>query len=381
MNKQVKIKIIIFIFFSIVFCIPILQILTGGHYAPQLDGFMIHATKPKLTFTSWRKTEFQAQYESWFNEEFSFRNYFVRLYDQLYFSAFRIPKAKDVIVGKHQYIYEQAYINEYFGLSFIGDSAIDREMKIAKILSDTLAKRRIKLMIVFAPGKATFFPEFLPVKYKNFTRKRTNYQCFIEKCIQYHINYLDFNSCFLKLKNKTKYPIYSNVGIHWTQYGAMLALDSLLKYIDNLMNIKLTKMVITGYDVRSKAQFTDDDLAVGMNLIFEIPHPDFAYPKIDFIEDNNTVKPTVLVIGDSYYWNMFATGLSGRFFKETGFWYYNTDANYYNKPVVPVISLDVKKEIEKQDLIILMSTDANLYKFSWGFIENLAKAYGIKDIK
>ena len=358
--------------------VPLLQIITGGNYAPNLNGGIVAVEKPRFTKVSWLNLSYQQQYEKWFNENFSFRAYYVRIYNQFYYSLFHIPKARDVLFGKDNYLFEKNYIDEYLGRNFKGDDKIDRQIKLAKILSDTLTKRKIALMIIFAPGKATFYPEYLPEEYSNIPKKKSNYQSYIEKCNKYHLNYLDFNSYFLSLKNKTKYPLYSNCGIHWTNYGVTLAIDSMIRYIEKLKNIHLPQMKINGIEVSSKPRFTDYDLADGLNLIFKIPHPDYAYPKVEFVSDKNSVKPKVLVIADSYYWNIFGPGYSSNLFTSGGFWYYNEIAYFNINQSIPVSSFDKKKEIEKQDLIILMSTDANLHKFSWGFIEGMCKEYGIK---
>ena len=58
---------------------------------------------------------------------------------------------------------------------------------------------------------------------------------------------------------------------------------------------------------------------------------------------------------------------------------------YYNKLVFPdiwtenhpVSKLDFKKEIEKQEVILIMITEMNLYKAFWGFPEQVCKTYGI----
>ena len=45
------------------------------------------------------------------------------------------------------------------------------------------------------------------------------------------------------------------------------------------------------------------------------------------------------------------------------------------------LDLDLKEEIMKYDVIIIMSTDANLPAFGWGFIENLYDMFQGKNIE
>jgi hypothetical protein len=53
------------------------------------------------------------------------------------------------------------------------------------------------------------------------------------------------------------------------------------------------------------------------------------------------------------------------------FWYYNKEI--YPESATNWLStegLDLRDEIEKYDFIFILSTDANLPDFGWGFIEN-----------
>ena len=80
---------------------------------------------------NWFSGEFQSQKEEYLNSMFGFRSLFVRLNNQIAYSIFNKAKAKGVIIGKENYMYEINYINGYTGLDYIG--SIPQDEKIAKI--------------------------------------------------------------------------------------------------------------------------------------------------------------------------------------------------------------------------------------------------------
>ena len=138
----------------------------------------------------------------------------------------------------------------------------------------------------------------------------------------------------------------------------------------------MPKIEIKQIELSYKMRDTDDDLEKNLNLIFNIDDVEMAYPIFRIKTDKNTVKPKVLTIADSFYWGMFNWGIGHQVFNDSSFWFYNKTAFYnFGKPAIEVAKLDFKKEIEQNDVIISMATDANLPDFPFGFIDSLITAY------
>ncbi|MEI8203943.1 MAG: hypothetical protein WCH34_13065, partial [Bacteroidota bacterium] len=148
------------------------------------------------------------------------------------------------------------------------------------------------------------------------------------------------------------------------------ATDSIIHYIEKLRNIDMPDAVCKKMEFGQAKDF-DSDVEEGMNLLFTFQSATMAYPQVEYEKDTTKKKPSVLVISDSFYWGMFNSGVSSAF-NNTQFWYYNQQVfpESYSKPLAPM-ELNLREEIMKYDVIILMSTDANLPGFGWGFIENL----------
>ena len=328
----------------------------------------------------WISGEYQQKKEEYLNASFGLRNLFVRTNNQIVYSLFSRAKANGVIVGKDNYLYEEAYINAFYGKDFLGEDSLSRTINRLKFISDTLNQLGKQLILIFAPGKASFYPEYIPESYLPQNTK-TNYKVLSERAFAAGLNMIDFNKWFLSKKQSSEFPLYPKYGIHWSVYGTALAADSLVKKIDFLRQtisprIKITKVQMAPpYD-------SDYDIADGMNLLFKCRGFDMAYPQTTIDNSNAKSKHRVLVISDSFYWGLFNLGISNCF-QNDHFW-------YYNKQVYPESSkqelltdqLDIKDEINKHDVVVIMATEATLPRIGWGFIEKTEKLYrGVVDKK
>jgi hypothetical protein len=101
-----------------------------------------------------------------------------------------------------------------------------------------------------------------------------------------------------------------------------------------------------------------------------------AYPAISFEDNPAKDKPNVLAVADSYYWNIFNTRLPQNLFNNEAFWYFNSLVypDYYYKPLF-VKDLDLKTEVEKQGIILIMVTERFLFKYDWRFVDNIFELY------
>ncbi len=345
----------------------------------KLDGDFVLTEKPVFSWTDWFDGRFQMTYDKYLEDHIGFRDFLVRLTNQIDYSLYRIPHAEGVIVGKDDQLIEYDYIRAYTGGDYIGEETIDRKIRKLKFIQEYLKnEKNIDLVLVFEPGKASFYPEYIPDQYLDKVSELTNYSTFLKKAIEYNVNFVDFRFYFNSLKGKTKYPIYPRYGIHWSIYGMTYALDSLIPYIEDIRHIDLPDYSYDSLQIESTARRPDYDAGKALNLLFRLPEKeDLAYHVYNFEENDNKEKPMMLTIGDSYYWNIFNTEVPKHLFKNEAFWYFNKqiypDSYIESKQVRDV---NLKAEIEKQDVILLMITGRFLFKFGWNFIEDVYKLYG-----
>ena len=101
----------------------------------------------------WFSGEYSVDKGKFFNDNFGFHSFFVRLKNQLYYSAFKEIFAKDIVEGKDGFLYEIKYLQAHAGLDFVGKEEIEKRLEKVKFIQDTLSKRGIKFVLLFAPER------------------------------------------------------------------------------------------------------------------------------------------------------------------------------------------------------------------------------------
>lgn len=368
----------LFIFIALLICLPGFQYYTSVIKVKKLKGWFTEEPNPVLTVEHWLDGSFQAKKEKHLKQKFGLRPDFVRINNQIDYSLFGELHANSVIVGQEEYLYELNYIKAYYGTDFIGDSIITEKIDKLSYIQTVLESKGKKLCVVIAPGKATYFPEYIPKHLQQDKPGQTNYASYIAQLNKTTIPLIDFQDWFLKNKSTTKYPLYAKGGIHWSRYGEILATDSIITYLGQLTNRQVPDLVIDQIEVSSKNQFRDYDIGEALNLLFKQSTSTYpmAYPTYHVESDSTTQPIKTLFVSDSFYWGMFNSGFSYSLFGHGQFWFYNQQIypDSYKK-ALNVSDIDLIQGVEAHDVVTLMSTDANLYKFAFGFIDQLYDAY------
>ena len=181
------------------------------------------------------------------------------------------------------------------------------------------------------------------------------------------------------MKSSTPYPLFPKFGHHWSYFGECLAIDTIIGFIENLHHCDLPNISWDKIDVVDTARSRDADVLRSMNLY---KNPDqnqkLAYPRILFEKDSLKNRTRVLTISDSYWYGPVYMGVPQNCFAGGSFWY------YYNKIIpnpagatekIEVWQLDLKKEIESNQVIMLLYSDGNLSAFANNFIEDAYELY------
>ena len=212
-------------------------------------------------------------------------------------------------------------------------------------------------------------------------RNRTNYEAFSEQMNRQGIHLLDMRKYFLTLKPTSPYPLFPKCGTHWSGYSITLVADTLRKYIETVGGISLNSFYSEkGMETNENLRFTDNDIGKAMNLFWNVPSWNVYYPNIVFARDSSKKKPNMLSIGDSFTQSFFGfyPFFAEMFNEQSRYWYYNKIISWpdsIEKQYISVETLDLKKEIEQRQVILMVSTEQNLKDFGFGFIENVYALY------
>jgi hypothetical protein len=375
-----KVKHILFGFLMAMLFFPMLQNQTKLFTEKKLMGAYDLLPKPRPIADSIFSGIYMSRMNDYVEQNIGLRPTLVRLNNQLDYSLYRLPHSQGVLVGKEGQLLEEDYITEYLGRNFIGQKTIARKAEQLKFLQDYLKmQKNIDLVVVLSPSKVRFYPEDIPVSYEPNRKSISNYQCFIDNFNSKGLKYIDFSSWFVKIKKDSKYPIFPQTGIHWTDYGSLLAFDSLMRYVEAERKIDLPEMITSRIEMSTRARSVDADLWSVMNLLCYIPHPQLAYPVLDIKNKPGETRPRLLTVGDSYYWNWFYNAVPQKVFSDPIFWLYNRqiyDSKINGNKFTDKTKL--KEQVEKSDVIILMVTERFLYTAFWNFTEELYTIYNPK---
>ncbi len=346
----------------------------------KLEGDFVPAERPDFAWHTWYRGEFQANLDTYLNDNIGFNALLVRFTNQIDLSLFNYIHADGVVKGKRREFFEYDYIRSYTGMDFLGERYIDKKVRRLKFVQDHLKDSLgIDLIFILEPGKASFYPEYIPDRYLEQRKKETNYSTILHKLREYGVRFVDWNSWFMRIKDTSAHPLFGQYGTHWSLYGASLAADSLVNLIEGIRGIDLPEVSMDSLVVEHRARPPDYDIAAAMNLLFRLnDRQPLAYPAYRFTEPDSTkTSPMVLAVGDSYYWNIFNSGIPGKLFAHEAFWYFGklVYPDYYIQPL-HVDDLDLRQEVEKQDVVLLMTTERFLYKFDWTLVDRLYSIYG-----
>lgn len=357
--------------------IPLIQNVTHiKKYIHPLEGAFNKESDVSFAWQDWFDGTYAAQKDKYIKENFGFHNYYVRTICQLNFWMFKKANAAYVVVGKDNYLYETGYIDAYYGRDFIGKQRIKNYIKKLKQVQDTLVKKDKLIVVVFAPGKGGFYPEFIPDNYRS-VRKQTNYDCFIETIKEQQVNHIDFNDYFKNQEGKSQYPLYSKLGVHWSNYASLIAYDSIISYTESKLHYNLPELVLKQIKISDSLQAPDNDAVKSLNLFFEPKSFKMAYPEYEIQLDSvRHKKLKLLVIADSFWWYIYSTHFPDNMFSSSRFWYYNEEMypESYNSPMY-VSQIDYASKIREADVILILHSESTLSKFGGGFVDMCYETY------
>jgi len=385
--KSNKLHTFLFVVVIAALFLPLIQMVKPFVEVGPLFGSIVPTAKDSLTLEAWFDGTYQENRNKYINEQFGFRNTAVRIHNQIAFSLFHKAKANGVIIGKEDYLYEIKYINAFRGAEEVSAAKVDSNLVMLKALQTKLKEKGVELVVVMNPGKASFYPEFIPDEFPILSN-RSYYSEYQKGLKDRGIQHIDFGKWFREMKGKTPAPLFPKTGIHWSQYGATLAADSLVNYCMRLFGKDMNEFGWNKNDLplSTTMESVDDDIGLGMNLYSPIDVLPMAYPRVGLNDKygvsfgNRGIQPKVAVISDSYFFNLLQLPWAPDIFSELNFYFYNKQL--HKRPEGTMTNSDPlsqMKDIESSDVVFIMATECNMDKLGWGFISNAYKYFVMEE--
>ena len=359
---------------------------TGLFKFKELNGVTETQTKPELTSESFLQGTFQRDVEAYLKQNCGFREPLTRLYNQILWTFFRYAKVaedKRVIITDDNWMFEPWTVEEYYqsrSYNYAVDSLemaqkLEAEAQRILELQQALEPYNTHLFVALLPGKEQICGEHIPKGFHyNREKKITAYEFYAKRFKELGINHVNFAEWFMQMKDTVSWPLFPQTGTHWSNLAAQHATDTLVRYMENLAGINMMNILLDKDFQRTLKP--DADLESLLNLIWPVKKQpnrlSFAYPDYD----STAVRPTLITIGDSFYWNILNFIPVWDLFEKVPYWYYFSTAFFDDddlKVTHKIGELDVLQEVIDADFVMLSYSTGTLYEMSNGFSETLLR--------
>lgn len=340
-----------------------------------LRGATYETKCPKLTLESYKDNSFQRQFDKYTQDNFGFREWALRFYNQYLWSFYHKTNAHILIEGKNGYLYEKEFVKDHYqslmynltdDTTFMKNLFETETLRLWKV-QELLREHDIHIFVNLLPGKDVIYPEYLPENVYNDKPDGVHaYDFYKPKFDELGVNYIDNVTYFKNIKDKVDYPLFPKTGTHWTNIAAAHAFDSIIKYMEdisdrNLLNIKLSEKY------PDKTRHPDDDLEQLLNIIFKIRPNTNYYTDVTVIPDSTAIRPNLITIGDSYFWTISYNIPLDMIFNEHPYWYYNSTI-YFDKNNHSTKDINFARELMSADYIMLNYCTVQLYDLASKFL-------------
>lgn len=372
--KKNLLYIVLFALLMAVVWLPAIQQLTGWVKVKKLDGAVVEAPKPAWSLQSYQECIYQNEWERYAAANFGFHEWVIRLYNQYLWDFFRKTYAADVTVGKDQWLYGKKSVRDYYhqvAYEYAKDNVelvdkFEKDLARLKKVQLLLDRYDTKLFVLICPAKDDVYPEHLPERPWVMGDGMRAIEYYPQAFEENGIHYLNMHQWFMQIRDTVSYPLFTHSGMHWSNIACVHASDSILHYMEQLTGKNIPDIRI-GKKYAAKPNYPDRDLEQSMNLIRYIKPMDYAYVPVEVVPDSTAQKLNLIVMGDSFFWNMCYTLPMDDLFKTHRYWYYFNSV-FFDPDHTHVSQLNLKEEICQADIVMISLSATQLYEINHGFL-------------
>ncbi len=360
----------------------LLAILQGAtHFLPvrQLKGAYLGAERPRLTVADFVSGSYQHGLDQYVKEHHGWREWSVRMYNQYLWTAYhRSTNPNSVCLGQENYLFEPWSVDEYYTgcfSHFYPDSIPESEReqiflrrmsRLGKVQA-ILEEQGVHLFLVLLPGKEWICPQYLPNRDGGRADGQLRaYSTYSRFAGSYGIRYIDICHCFDSLNGRTSYRLFTQTGTHWSNIASTYAFDSVMHFMQTFG--PAIRPVTLGQPYKDRTREPDADLDELLNKMFHIPTERNQYIDVTLGDPIAMGNPSLVVIGDSFFWNILYNFPVQEIFSNFRYWYYFSTI-YYDSNHASVADINLVEELLGSDYVMLSYSPVQLYDMGNGFVD------------
>lgn len=173
--------------------------------------------------------------QAWFNElttyvaeHFYGRGKLIEWNNQIRFHVFQSPGDDQVILGKDGWLFFDATLNDYAGVTLSSEEIAQIADKLTKV-QEYVRQQGKEPIFMIVPNKSSVYSEYMPARFGE-KSKVTNLSLLQEAMQERNVSYLDVQKCLLDGKQMDE--LYLHQDTHWNNTGARLVLNELYKKLN-----------------------------------------------------------------------------------------------------------------------------------------------------
>ena len=365
----------LFIVYIIVLLFPVWGICLDKIQAP-LNGTVSQETIPKVDIKKIMNGEYQYELDNYLLSKTPGKSIFIKCRSQLLYSLFNVSSNNNVVIGKEKQLFEPEYLNYNYNIyGQMSKEEVDNLVEKLKILDSMLEAEDKELYIFITPSKARYYKEYAPSYYElcgNDTEE-LDYDKFKRELETTNINVFDSIVYIDSIKEEFKYPLWYSTGIHWSRVLGSTVAKEFNSYLIEKSKYKLGQIDFS-YKVTDVAASPDSDLYDTLNLLRS---PNETYYAVKAERKSDGEQPKVFLRGGSFMGQSLSYLISKDIFGDS----FHFENNYYfmekyskqnvlsNFDAYEEAEEDIKKYIQKSDMVILEVNEEKIWTMSWGFID------------
>jgi hypothetical protein len=306
-------------------------------------------------YAFWSNPEYARSIETYYNDNYSMRDFLIELKNQIDFSVFN--KSDELFIGEDTYLAYKSVIER----EQVRNEKADIEHICNKFaeLNNTLIKAGYEPFYMICPQKNSVYPEFFP----NVPVRRPDVTA-LDKIIMFFKENEEFSSRYVDVKNLFQSPgidapPYYKTDFHWNDYAGALAGKALMEVINDRLGTDVywpyEIVPIARNDLTGRIAGQQPALAIFSEIketAYSVINSDGELPSYTYIGDPSRGEnklPSALMFHNSYGDGMLRAGFSDVFTSLVES--HNYDSETSDMPKIVIVQI-IESGISSCDSII-----------------------------